>query len=151
MSEEVVLRRVIEPDLAEFFAHQLQSAAYPDDQAAFSARWQNILANPEVKVRAIVAGAEVIGYVFQFHRHGKPEVGYCLGTQHWGNGFAARALRQFLGEICIRPIYARVAKHNKRSVRVLEKCGFAVVGEDRFTDAGGGLVDEYVFAFGCAP
>lgn len=147
MSEQVALRRVVEADLAQFFAHQLQYAAFPDDQAAFGVRWQKILANPEVRVRTIVVGAEVVGYVSQFHRNGNAEVSYCLGTPYWGNGFATRALRQFLQEIGIRPLYARVAKDNERSLRVLEKCGFAVVGEDRFTDAGGRVIEEYVFAF----
>ncbi len=89
----------------------------------------------------------MVGYISQFHRSGKPEVSYRLGRQYWGNGFATRALRQFLDETDIRPLYARAAKANRRSVRVLEKCGFAVVGEDRFTDAGGRVVEEYVFVF----
>jgi RimJ/RimL family protein N-acetyltransferase len=54
---------------------------------------------------------------------------------------------QFLGEIELRPMYARAAKDNIRSVRVLEKCGFAIVAEDRFTDARGRLVEEFLFAF----
>jgi RimJ/RimL family protein N-acetyltransferase len=29
-----------------------------------------------------------------------------------------------------RPLHAAVAKHNVGSIRVLEKCGFAVVGEE---------------------
>ena len=33
-----------------------------------------------------------------------------------------------------RPLYAHVAKHNHGSLRVLEKCGFTIIGEDRNED-----------------
>jgi RimJ/RimL family protein N-acetyltransferase len=29
-----------------------------------------------------------------------------------------------------RPLYAGVAKHNVASIRVLQKCGFTVIGEE---------------------
>lgn len=150
MSHRLVLRQVIEQDLPELFAQQLEYAAVPDDRSAFDMRWSKILGNPDVKVRTIVANEQVVGYLAQFHRSGKPEVSYCIGKQYWGNGFATYALRQFLGEVNIRPLYARVAKDNIRSSRVLDKCGFAIVGEDRFTDAGGRVVEEYLFALAAA-
>jgi RimJ/RimL family protein N-acetyltransferase len=33
-------------------------------------------------------------------------------------------------EVDTRPLHAHVAKHNRGSIRVLEKCGFHVVGEE---------------------
>lgn len=35
-----------------------------------------------------------------------------------------------------RPLVAHVAKNNIGSKRVLEKCGFKVVGEDRYVNIG---------------
>jgi RimJ/RimL family protein N-acetyltransferase len=43
----------------------------------------------------------------------------------------------------IRPIYARVAKDNLGSRRVLEKCGFTVIGESKgFANARGQEIEE---------
>ncbi len=40
------------------------------------------------------------------------------------------ALSQFLGHAeARRPLHAAIAKHNAGSIRVLKKCGFAVLGE----------------------
>jgi RimJ/RimL family protein N-acetyltransferase len=38
-----------------------------------------------------------------------------------------------------------VAKHNLGSKRVLEKCGFKVIGEDKYVNIGKENVEEYVF------
>jgi RimJ/RimL family protein N-acetyltransferase len=44
-----------------------------------------------------------------------------------------------------RPIFARVAKDNLASIRVLEKCGFAVAGADEgFAHGRGEFVEEFV-------
>jgi len=34
------------------------------------------------------------------------------------------------------PLYAHVARHNIGSQRVLQKCGFVISGEDKFTEDG---------------
>ena len=43
-----------------------------------------------------------------------------------------------------RPLFAHVAKHNVRSQRVLEKCGFKVIGEDKYTNPAGAEVEEFI-------
>ena len=44
-----------------------------------------------------------------------------------------------------RPLYARVAKHNPASFRVLEKCGFSLLGEEKnFTMVQGKAVDGWI-------
>ncbi|HEX9687861.1 MAG TPA: GNAT family N-acetyltransferase, partial [Thermoanaerobaculia bacterium] len=60
---------------------------------------------------------------------GERLVGYWIGKEYWGRGVATRALSKFLGHVKTRPLYARVAKHNVASIRVLEKSGFIVSGE----------------------
>ena len=48
-----------------------------------------------------------------------------------------------------RPLYGRAAKSNLGSIRVLEKCGFELVREERgFANAHGEEVDELVFLLG---
>ena len=145
---EVSLRPVADEDLSAFWAHQQSNrpeAATPVQREAFMARWRRILDDPNAPIRTIAASGQVVGYVAHFQRKNLPEVSYELGRPHWGHGFATAALRQFLRDIHVRPIYARAAKDNAASVRVLEKCGFAVVAEDRFTDASGQEREEFVF------
>ena len=58
------------------------------------------------------------------------EVSYWLGKGFWGRGIATQALYLYLEIIIQCPLYARVAKDNLGSVRVLEKCGFKPIGTD---------------------
>ena len=61
---------------------------------------------------------------------------------------ATRALAAFLSYDTARPLHARVAKHNLASRRVLEKCGFTVIGEGVVPRAttGGEPIEEYLFS-----
>jgi RimJ/RimL family protein N-acetyltransferase len=88
----------------------------------------------------------VIGHVLSYEQSGRPEVSYWLGRDFWGRGLATRALSDFLARVNQkRPIYARVAKDNLRSLRVLEKCGFRITGEDKgFANARGEEVEEWI-------
>jgi Acetyltransferase (GNAT) domain len=81
-----------------------------------------------------------------YEDEGKPEVTYWLGKEYWGKGLATWALTEFLTHHNkTRPIYARVAKDNLGSRRVLEKCGFAIIGESRgFANARGQEIEEFL-------
>jgi len=136
VADTVTLRPVEAADLPIFFEHQRDPAGIAmagvggRDRAAFDEHWANILADDAGRIRTIVAGGEVVGYVLSFERDGRREVGYWIGRDHWGRGVATAALMAFLGEDEARPLYAGVLPANAGSLRVLEKCGFAVVGED---------------------
>lgn len=153
MTNDLVLRDVIEDDLAIFFEQQLDPeantmAAFTSrdatDRAAFTAHWHSILAEPTGIIKTIVVGNQVVGHVSSYEESGAPEVTYWLGKAYWGQGITTRALAAFLARVnSTRPIYARVAKDNGGSRRVLEKCGFTVIGEDRgFANARGAEIDE---------
>lgn len=139
--ENLQLRAVIERDLPIFFAHQQDAdarhmAAFtakdPTDWDAFLAYWRRNLAAPTVIVRTILVDGAVAGSVLSYETDGKPEVSYWLGQAFWGRGIATAALARFLAEVnAQRPIFARVAKDNLGSRRVLEKCGFIVIGADK--------------------
>jgi RimJ/RimL family protein N-acetyltransferase len=151
---DIQLREVIETDLADFFTNQLDpeanrmaafTAPDPADLEAFTAHWSRLLADPAVTVRTVLVDGQVAGNVLLFPHAGQPEVGYWLGRRFWGRGVATRALAMFLEVIPFRPLYARVAKDNAGSVRVLAKCGFVVVGADRgYANARRTEVEEYV-------
>ncbi len=153
MRDTMRLRAVEDDDLPVFFAQQLdaearQMAAFtvkdPTDRAAFLAYWRRNLANPTAIHRTIMVDGAVVGSVASYADEGRQEVTYWLGREYWGRGLATSALALFLRDVnTVRPIYGRVAKDNIPSRRVLEKCGFRVVGEERgFANARGTEIDE---------
>ncbi|MCP3997279.1 MAG: GNAT family N-acetyltransferase [bacterium] len=148
----VSLRAVEEGDLPTLFEQQrdpeaTKMAALPArDREAFMAHWKKILADDNVTVRTILAGAEIAGNVVCFERSGQWLVGYWLGREFWGRGIASRAVSEFVSSISIRPLHAYVAKHNVASARVLEKCGFELSGECRSgAESRGDPVDELIY------
>ena len=75
---------------------------------------------------------------------GEWEVGYWLGKEYWGSGIATLAVAEYIRTVTTRPLYAHVAQHNIGSRRVLEKCGFKVIGEDSYTNPAGVDVEEFI-------
>lgn len=155
MTSDVVLRDVTEGDLAIFFEQQLDPAANhmaaftakdPADRAAFTAKWTKILGDDSIK-KTILFDGQVAGSVVTFVApwSGKLEVSYWIGREFWGKGIATKALSELLGSLKTRPLYARAAKDNIASIRVLEKCGFTISGNDKgFANARGEEVEEVV-------
>jgi RimJ/RimL family protein N-acetyltransferase len=154
VEETLLLREVVAADLRVFFEHgkdpvAVHMAAFtaknPSDRTSFEAHWEKIRARPQITIRTVVVGEAVAGHVASFEMDGRPEVTYWIGREFWGRGIATTALRQFLAIEPRRPIYARVAKDNLGSRRVLEKCGFAVCGKARgFANGRGREIDELV-------
>lgn len=65
-----------------------------------------------------------------FHPDSPVELGYWLGEDHWGKGYAPEAVSGLLAACAgagLSAIRARVLAANKGSIRVLEKTGFAVI------------------------
>ncbi|MFO7583297.1 MAG: GNAT family N-acetyltransferase [Anaerolineales bacterium] len=150
----IELRDVTQSDLALFFEHQcdlqaVQMAAFtakdPTDKTAFMAHWAKIMADESITIKTILADGQVAGHVLVHGWFGEPEVSYWLGREHWGKGIASRALALFLEQVLVRPLFARVAKDNEASLRVLQKCGFVITGEDKgFANARGAEVEEWI-------
>jgi RimJ/RimL family protein N-acetyltransferase len=78
-----------------------------------------------------VAGGQVAGYIACYPQDGHLEVTYWLGREFWGRGLATQALQQMLKLVATRPIFGRAATDNLGSIRVLQKCGFKIVGQDK--------------------
>jgi RimJ/RimL family protein N-acetyltransferase len=132
----VQLRDIEPADLPVLFEHQRDPVANAmagmtaRDRAAFMAHWEAILADKTGQTQAIVADGRLVGNVVSFLRDGRREVGYWIDRAFWGAGVASAALAAFLEVETERPLYAGVLKQNAGSLRVLEKCGFAVCGEE---------------------
>ena len=88
----------------------------------------------------IVADEVVVGSIGSWDAEGERHVGYWIGREHWGKGYATAALRAFLLLDPRRPLLAHVVDHNIGSRRVLEKCGFVLERSQQEED-----VVEHVF------
>jgi len=120
-------------------------AAFPSrDRLAFIIHWIKIMSKDTIILRAIEVDGQAAGHLVSFLIDEKREVGYWLGREFWGKGIATKALTEFLKVVEIRPLWAHVAKHNIASKRVLEKCGFAVIGVSQFTNRANEEVEEFV-------
>ena len=138
MTGPILLRDVVPGDFPVFFEQQLDDEANrmaaftskdPGDREAFNNHWKKIMADDSITTRTIVFDGKVVGHVSKYMDEGRPEVTYWIGRDYWGRGIATAALKEFLQTVRERPLYARVAKDNAGSFRVLEKCGFRVSGE----------------------
>jgi RimJ/RimL family protein N-acetyltransferase len=151
----VHLRDAIESDLPVFFEQQLNPTANhmaaftskdPADRAAFDKQWGKMLEDEDLIIKTVLFDGQVAGHIVQYLHDGNPEIGYWFGKAFWGQGIATEALQLFLAQVEVRPLGARAAKDNAASVRVLEKCGFVVVGENKgFANARGAETEEYIF------
>ena len=143
----------------------------PTDKAAYMAKWTRLLADPTIVFRAIMFDGQNAGSIASYLATWDPpppevppppealpapgappppaappqrHVTYWIDRQHWGKGIATAALEQFLREFPDhRPLYASAARNNLASLRVLEKCGFRIIGyEKAFANARGEEIEE---------
>ncbi len=151
----VTLRDIQERDLPIFFEHQKDNIANhmaaftskdPTDWNLFSEHWSRILADEAIIKRCILLGNHAVGHISSFEMFGEREVSYWIDRAHWGKGIATDALKQFLLLETLRPLYARAAKDNTGSRRVLEKCGFVITDEGSgFANARDMEIEEFIF------
>ena len=141
-------------DIAVFFEQQRDPRCHwmagftsgrPEDWAGYAAHWHRLLSDPSVQKRAVLVDGDVAGHVLCFEQLGQREVSYWVGPAWRGCGVARTALARFLAEVEERPLHARVARDNARSLRVLQANGFAVCGEGRgHSAARGGEIGEFI-------
>src|SRR5580765_4704793 len=138
--ESITIREVESSDLETFYEHQLDPEAIRmaafvgkdrKDKEVFNGHWKKILNSPQNINRTIVAEGQVAGYIACFPDGEHMEVTYWLGREFWGRGLATQALMRMLDLFVERPIFARAAADNIGSIRVLEKCGFKIIGKNK--------------------
>jgi len=154
--EKVSLRDIQESDLDTFFAQQQDTEAnymaaftteHPADENAFTIKWAKMLGGHTFINQTILYDSQIAGHISRFEQYGQGEITYWLGREYWGKGVATRALTLFLEMIKERPLYARAAKDNIASLRVLQKNGFVITGEDKgYANARGDVIEEYLLA-----
>ena len=156
MPTSLQLREVLPGDIALFYEHHLELRPLPLDaddadreasRARFMERWDQLLSEEGAFVQTITWDGVPVGYVARFTQKDRPAISYWLGRDYWGKGIATQAVRNFLGRVDERPLFARVAYDNLASIQVLRKTGFEIVGHDRcYSDLHGEEIDEIVLA-----
>jgi ribosomal-protein-alanine N-acetyltransferase len=76
-----------------------------------------------------IGSIDVVNYI-----DGNPEIGYCLSRKYWNKGYmteAAKAFIQYLLNEGFTIIHITAAVDNIGSNKVIEKCGFTFVKEER--------------------
>lgn len=150
----ILLRDVIDSDLPQFFAFQLDTdASYmvaftaedPTDKGVFDVHWARIRNEKSILIQTILFEDKIVGYIMKFEDFGKAEIGYWIDRAYWGKGIATSALSIFIASLSERPLFAHVVKDNAGSLRVLEKCGFKIMGTDKaYAYARHVEVEEYI-------
>jgi RimJ/RimL family protein N-acetyltransferase len=128
---QVELRPVEPEDVAHFHEHErdpeaLRRANFPvRDRETFVAHWErNILGEPSVRAVAVLVDGQLAGNIVAWWQEGRRYVGYWLAREFWGRGIGTAALRRFLTEEPVRPLYADTDFGNTASAKLLERCGF---------------------------
>jgi RimJ/RimL family protein N-acetyltransferase len=136
----VKLRDVTEADFEALYEHQRDEEASriagvePRDRDAFYTHWRTIvLPNPDGHAQAIEVDGVVVGDIVSWQNGEERLLGYWLGRQFWNRGIATAAVREYLAKHELkRPLHAYVSPQNVGSIRVLEKCGFRFIGDERY-------------------
>jgi RimJ/RimL family protein N-acetyltransferase len=132
---QIELREILDADLPILSVYQAEPegnemAAFPArDDAAFQEHMAKNRSDPANVLRSVVAGGRVVGWISSWDAEGERDVGYWIGRDHWGKGYATAALRGFLAIDPTRPLWAHIAEHNVGSQLVAERCGFVLEGQ----------------------
>lgn len=150
----VALRPVEDSDLDALFDQKRDpesvwmaafTAEDPADRAAFDAHMASVRNSPEITMRAVTCDGRLVGSIASFVADGEAEVTYWIDRAAWGGGIATQALALLLDLVPVRPLYARAASDNARSLRVLQKAGFTVIGtETSFATARNSDIEETI-------
>ncbi len=101
---------------------------------------------------ALGRGSEVIGTCTLAHldvQNRRAELGFALGSAHWGHGYMSEALRRLVdfafGELHLHRLEADVDPRNAASIRMMERLGFEREGYLRQRWIVGDEISDSVF------
>ncbi|MGN6477367.1 MAG: GNAT family N-acetyltransferase [Flavipsychrobacter sp.] len=152
---QVQLRPSEKSDLEILFQFQLDEEANylaaftpkdPANKKAYIEKYTKHLDDPTINQQTILVDGIIAGSVAKFMIDGDTEITYWIDKKFWGKGIATTALKNFLATVDTRPVFGRVAFDNIGSQRVLEKCGFIMIGEDKgFANARQAEIEEFIY------
>lgn len=154
-TKKITIRKTELSDLDTLFQFQLDKeggfmAAFmpkdPTDKSSYINKHTQLLKDPTVNNHSIIRETVVVGSIAKFIMEGDAEITYWIDRKFWGQGIATKALQDFLQIELTRPLFGRVAFDNFGSQKVLEKCGFVKIGEDKgFANARQAEVTEFIY------
>ncbi len=152
---EIKLRPTEIADLETLFQFQLDReggylAAFmpkdPTDKSGYINKYTKLLDDPTVNNQTILLDNVIVGSIAKFEMEGDAEITYWIDRKFWGKGIATSALKELLAIEKMRPIFARVAFDNIGSQKILEKCGFIKIGNDKgFANARQMEIEEFIY------
>ena len=152
---EIILRKTEITDLEFFFIFQLDDearylAAFTSkdttDKTAYLQKYTRLVNDPTKNNQTIIVDNSIVGSIAKFEMEGEAEVTYWIDKRFWGKGIATKALKVFLKNESMRPIFARVAFDNFGSQKVLEKCNFVKIGTDKgFANTRQAEIEEFIY------
>ncbi len=132
--DAVRIRRIVPEDLPALYEFQCEpesntmAGTKPRSREAFFSAWSGYFSDPSVNPYVIELESRIVGSIARFQAEGHDCIGYWISRAHWGRGIASRALEMFLAVEPRRPLHATAARDNTSSRRILEKCGFRLLG-----------------------
>ncbi|GAA1955175.1 GNAT family N-acetyltransferase [Microbacterium deminutum] len=151
----IELRELDDDDLDAIFEmmrdpESVSMAAFTSDDPADRDKFDAWIARqrvaPDVSYFVVTENGGFAGSAAMFTIDGDREVSYWLARHAWGRGIATEALRLLVAREPERPLFARSAAHNSRSIAVLTKSGFTEVSRNVAFAPGLGLeAEEIVF------
>jgi len=152
-SERLRLRPLREDDLPDLFA----VFADPDVMRYWSTRLVQVAQNFDARTGfkwdiTRKDNDRVIGTTSLFRLdtpHQTAEIGYALGSAHWGNGYAAEAVHRVcrfgFEDLALRRIEADIDPRHHASIHVVEKAGFQREGVLRERYIYNGEIQDVVY------
>lgn len=120
----------------------------PHTVASAKQLFQRILNDPSIYAMAVldIQTREYMGHVFISEIDSAPELGYLFDKTYWGKGLGTEAVKAFFSRACwelnLETVKATANTHHTASLSILNKLGFALVGEHEDTF---GPFFEFVF------
>jgi [ribosomal protein S5]-alanine N-acetyltransferase len=152
---QIQLRKSVIADLEFFFTFQLDPEANylaaftskdPGDKTAYLQKYTKHLNDPTINNQTIIVKNIIAGSIAKFEMRGEAELTYWIDKKYWGRGIATKALTEFLKIENTRPIFGRTAFDNIGSQKVLEKCGFIKISQDKgFANARQAEIEEFIY------
>lgn len=155
---DVALRPIADSDLDALFDQMrdpgsVQMAAFttrdPTDREAFDSHMSKVRTSLDVTLRAVARDGRLIGSIASFVIEGDTEVTYWIDRAVWGQGVASQALALFIDIVVVQPLYARAARDNVGSLKVLQNAGFTIIGTAvSYANGRGAAIEETVLRLG---
>lgn len=153
----IELTKTTQEDLETLFVFQTNkdgiwmaafTAEDPSDKEFYMKKWTKIVENPTMRMQTIRFNNKIVGSVIHFDVMEETNISYWIDQPYWGKGLATEGLKAFIKDSIKRPLFARVAYDNYGSQKVLEKCGFKSIGQEKgFANARKMEIKEFVYKF----